>query len=272
MSIVFDYKGKNVVVTGGAKGLGMEIAKRYAEAGANVCIADFDQEAGEKTAEELSKYGTKMLFCRTDVSDSVSVTNMKDEVIDKFGQVDILVSNAGVSVNVTGPPFTKIPMSEYDRLYKVNVQGNINVCQAFYENFYKLKEGKIIITASISAFLPNPLMPPYSGTKSMVINLMQCLAKEMGSFNINVNCINPGVVFTDIYKKQGDLIRNLNPQFFADCESNEDIAKKVASDSALKRLQEPEDIANAVMFLSSNAARNITGKCLNVDAGKIIKF
>lgn len=271
MSIKYDYNDKNVVVTGAAKGLGKAIATKFVEAGANVAIVDFDEESGLKTAEELGARGSKVIFHKTDISNVDSVNEMAKYVLETFGTVDILVNNAGTAPKFVGPPLPTLDSEDWQRVYNVNVVGMVNVCKAFYKNFYVKKGGKIVNIASIAGFMPTPVIPQYAASKAAAMNFTHALAQEMGNFNVNVNCVNPGYIYTDIYVHNGLKIKSVLPHLFQDCETSEEVVNKMARDSVLHRAQEPDDIAYAVLFLASDEAKNITGQSLNVDSGKILR-
>lgn len=270
MSIQYDYKGKIAVVTGSAKGIGKGIAEAFARAGANVVIADFDEVSGKETAAELEALGVKTLFCKTDVSSAESVNAMRDATLETFGHVDFLINNAGIATKHPGPPLNEIPANDFELLFHVNVMGVVHCCQAFYDNFVSRKSGKIVNTASIAGYKPSATLPQYSTCKSAIIMLSACIAMELGPHNINVNTLNPGYVYTDIYAKGGAAaIASKMPQAFGDLTEGEDIVRRIAAGSYMKRMQTVEDMANTVLFLCSDEAQNITGQAINVDGGVI---
>jgi glycosyltransferase involved in cell wall biosynthesis len=186
-----------------------------------------------------------------------------------ISKIDILFCNAGVSAREDrlGPPFTMIPVVEFERLMTLNVYGLIRVTQAFLETFKAQKEGKIVCTASISGYMPSVMMPQYSMSKISVMNIAQTLAKELGPYNVNVNVLNPGFVYTPMYEKGGMWIKNKMNAAFADCKDSKDVMEKLASQSVFRRSQSPDDMANTVLFLCSEGAKEITGQVFNVDSG-----
>lgn len=275
MNVKYDFTGKNVVVTGAAKGLGKAIATTFAQAGAGVVIADFDEVTGKKTAEEMKAQGYNAIFCKVDVSDEASVVAMKDEAVAHFGQIDVLVNNAGIGTKLPGLPYTDIPSSEYKKLYNVNTMGVVHCCGAFYGHFMARKSGKIVNIASIAGINNSPILPQYNMSKAAIISLSRSLAQEMGAYNINVNVVNPGFVLTDIYTEGGadsnaqNMKRKL-PQLLGDCQTDAEIINRLGSyNSNLHRPQTPENIADAVIFLASDGAECISGQCINVDSGII---
>lgn len=276
MNISFDYTGKTAVVTGGSKGIGKAISTAFAKAGANVAVVS-SSEAGRATADELNGLGSgRVVWFQADVSNESSVLAMRDGVMKEFGKVDYLINNAGVGPKHPGPPLAGIPSEEFKKMYNTNTMGVVYNCKAFYENFYTNKEGRIVNVASIAGILPSPAMVQYGMSKAAIIIFSESLAQEMGSFNVNVNVLNPGFVFTDIYGAGGDkstaqLLKRQLPHLLGDLTESEDIVKRLASTSWLKRLQTVEDMANTALFLCSDGAANITGQCFNVDGGIIYR-
>jgi NAD(P)-dependent dehydrogenase (short-subunit alcohol dehydrogenase family) len=270
MAIKFDFSEKTAVITGAAKGIGAAIAEMFAESGANVILVDMDVENGEKIASKLEEKGVKAFFRKVDISDENAVDAFSKEILDKFNKIEILVNCAGIGPKDIGPPFLKISSDDVKRVFNVNTVGMLNMCRSFYGNFYAQRSGKIINISSIAAFLQVPMMPQYGASKAAAISFSNSLAKEMGSFNVNVNCVNPGFINTNIYSDALDFKKAV-PGAFEDCNTSTEVVEKMASGSALKRTQTPEDIAFAVLFLASDEAKNITGQCLNVDSGIIYR-
>lgn len=269
MTIKFDFSGKTAVVTGGTKGIGKEIVEKFAQSDANVIIIGRDKVSGMELVDKISKQGGKAEFYKLDVSDEVEVEKVKSEILKNHNKVEILVNCAGVGPQDLGPPFTNVSANDIRRILNINTVGMTNMCKTFYNNFYSQKYGKIINIASISAYMQVPVMPQYCASKAATISFSNSLAKEMGSFNVNVNCVNPGFVYTNIYYENGLRMKSASPKAFEDCNTSKEVVEKMASQSALHRMQTCDDIAYAVLFLSSDEACNITGQCLNVDSGII---
>ena len=270
-NIKFDFKGKNVVITGAATGLGRATALEFAKAGANVAVCDFNEEKASETVKMAADFGIKAKFYPVDVRSIEQIEAARDAILKDFGTVDFLINNAGVgpkgSENM-GPPLEKVSDEDWERLFSINTFGMIKMARAFLPTFREKKAGKIVNIASISAFLPGPMMPHYSASKSATINFTHSLSVEMGPYNVNVNCVNPGFIYTNIYSDGGALdVKAARKGQYDDCDTGEEVMNKMASQSAMRRPQKAEDIANAIMFLCSDEAREITGQLFNVDSG-----
>lgn len=279
MKVSYDYSGKVTLITGGASGIGHGMAIEFAKAGSDIAICDYNEANGKATVEEIKALGRKAAFFKCDISKDEDVIAMRDAVLKEFGTVDFLLSNAGVSRGYTpdgkpclGPPFTQVVIEDWKRMFQINLFGGVRVIQAFYDMFVAKKEGKIVCTASIAAFQPSSLQPQYNATKIGVINMVQSLSTDLGPYNININAICPGFVYTDMYKEGAHNLKELRPQVFADVETNEEIMNKMAiMMSSLHRPQSPKDMADAALFLCSDAAKEITGQYLCVDSGIVTR-
>ena len=271
MNIKFDFSGKIVLITGAAAGIGKRTALRFAEAGASALIVDFNAETGEKTSEECRSLGVKSAFYRVDIADENAVFEMGKRVLADFGHIDFLVSNAGIIGAERGNPFTNITAADMRRVLDINTIGLVNIVQAFYENFTSRKQGKIVATASVASFKPTVKMPQYAASKAAVFSLVKSLAVEFGNYNVNVNAIAPGYVYTSIYH---DAIKykKMQPGDFDDCETSEDVVNKLGAKSALHRVQTEDDMANAIMILCAEETRNMTAQCLIVDSGGLLVY
>lgn len=270
MNVKFDFTGKVFVITGAATGLGRETALQFAKAGANVAVLDFDDVKGQQTSNDIKELGAKSIFCKVDVRDIAQIEAAREAIISEFGTVDILHSNAGVApIENLGPPLENLPDSDWEKIFGINVFGMVKVTRTFLNIFKEKKEGKIILTASIAAYLPGPIMPNYGASKAACVHFTQSLAGEMGPYNVNVNAVCPGYIYTPIYSK--GLASNVGKLRKIDGEDGEEIMNKMASASALKRAQQAIDIANGVMFLASEGAREITGQALIIDSGRIMR-
>lgn len=267
MNIKFDFSGKTVIVTGSAGGIGKAIASSFSESGAKVIIADYNEKLGKETAKEISaKTGNHAEFIYVDVTKQSSADALVNEVMDRHKDIDILVNNAGVSGKISGNPLTGTEDSDFDSTYNVNVKGLYHMCKSIYDIFKNKKSGKIVNMASVAGHSTNLALVHYSVSKAAAITFTRNLALELGPSLVNVNCVCPGYVYTDIYKNAADQFRAKVPAYkdLSGLEICESIAK---TNCAMKRLQTGEDIAKAVMFLSSDEAGNITGEILDVAGG-----
>ncbi len=259
---MIDLEQKTAIVTGGGRGIGRGIALALAGAGADITIADIDLENAERTAKEISELGRGALVVRTDVTDAASTRAAVEQTIARFGKVDILVNNAGVVQDTVGGDTSD---EDFDRCYEVNLKGIWTMSGAVIPHFREREAGKIVNIASIAGRKGGRGLAAYSASKAGAISLTQSLAASLGSHNINVNAICPGLLWTDMWRKLEGLMRGSSAPEVVDERAAFDAF--LASNCPLRREQTPEDIGNAVAFLVSDLARNITGQALNVDGG-----
>jgi len=239
------------LVTGGAQGIGRGIVLELARSGADIIIADLDNDKSELVVTEVKALGRDAIALQLDVTDAASIQAGIETAFKHFPRIDILVNNAGVG------PAEKGTAEEFDLTYAVNLRGVWQVSNALIPHFKTNQYGKIVNIASICGRRGSQLGPTaYSASKAAVINLTQSLATTLGPDNINVNAICPGVVKVPRMMKGLDLDKN--PRFF------EELAERTTQ---LKRVITPDDIGHAVVFMASSQARNITGQSLNVDGG-----
>ncbi|MDR0570788.1 MAG: SDR family oxidoreductase [Clostridiales Family XIII bacterium] len=271
-NIKFDFQGYNVVVTGGASGIGQSTALEFAKSGASVAV--IDRDPADETLAAAESFGGKVKAYRADISDGEQVNAAAQAILKDFGnKADILFCNAGVGQAVdTRGSCEKAPDEEWMRGYSINTVGAIRTTRAFIPVLKERKFGKIVITASIAAYLPDPIKPVYCVTKLATIEYALCLAKEMGPYNVNVNVLNPGLVYTAIYSKGTAMaLKDLYPDQFGDCVTGEDVVNKMgASYSVMQRAQKVEDCAYTVQFLCSEESKEITGQIFNVDSGVVV--
>lgn len=257
--IKFNFRGQRVIVTGGSMGLGKSIVEEFSRAGATVLIADLNLEEAKKAKKSLSKHPGKILVCQTDVSNYEDVEAMIEYAKDEMGGVDILVNNAGICECL---PLISQDVRKIDQIIKVNLNGTLYGCRAVLPVMQQQGKGKIINMSSIAAKMGGAGAATYSATKAGVLELTACLAREYAKENITVNCICPGIIRTPLWEKMLD-------EFTAgDISKKDDVFASFTKDIPMGRPQEPVDIANAVLFLCSSEADNITAQNLGVDGGQ----
>jgi len=257
--IQYDFTGKNVLVTGGSMGLGKAICETFSASHANVVILDINIEEANKTKEELEKYGNKVLAYQLDVSDYEEFEKIIREVKKELGRIDILVNNAGICKSL---PLIYMDSKESERMVNVNLNGTINGCKAVLPVMVEQKYGKIINMSSMAAKAGSANSSVYSATKAGILELTACLAREYAKDNININCVLPGIIRTPLWE-------NMLNEFTNNEESKKDeLFASLTKDIPMGRPQEPEDIANAVLFLCTEEAKNITAQNLGVDGGQ----
>lgn len=260
--VSIDLTGQTAIVIGAGRGIGESIALKLAEAGADVMVSDIVRDNAQKVADKIIAMGRDSKAYAIDVSKQADVDGMVDDVAENYGKVDIMVNNAGINVIKL---FEDSTAEEFDRIIDVNLKGVFYGCKAASKYMIKQKSGKIVNTASMAAKMVAEYHTMYSATKFGVVGMTQVIARELGKYNINVNSICPGNVRTDMWEKNLDEFKRDYAK--GDSVSREDIWQGVIEDIPLQRPQEPEDMANAVLFLVSDLAVNITGQALNINGG-----
>lgn len=249
---------KIAIVTGASRGIGKAIASRLAKEGANIVIADVDTDEGEKVAQAVRKINRECLVTKCDVRNAQEVEDMVKKTIQRFGHIDILVNNAGVS---SMAPMVDLEEKDWYLNMDINAKGTFLCSRAAARRMIKQKSGKIINNASLAAKRGARFLAHYSASKFAVLGLTYTMAIELASHNITVNAVCPGVVETDMirreWKWEGD-IRGVSPRRARD----EDLAE-----IPLGRLCQPEDVAGVIAFLASKDADYLTGQAINVNGG-----
>ena len=261
-----DVNGLVALVTGGGRGIGRGIVLALARNGADVVIADIDAENAAATAEDVADLGRRSHTVEMDVTDQESVDAAVRDTQDRFGQIDVLVNNAGV---VSAPGWTgRVDENEadWDIVYEVNVKGVDRVTQAVSPGMKERRFGKIINISSVAGRRGNPGLSAYSASKAACISITQAAALELAPHNINVNAICPGLLWTPMW----NVLATRQVSLFEDAAARtprEQFESMVARSTPLGREQTPEDIGNLAAFLASQYARNITGQAINVNGG-----
>ena len=262
---MIELLGKSVIVTGGASGIGMGIAKVLSLAGASTLLVDRNFEGVQKVSDSLEGIHVP---CKADVTDVRDVEKMVLLALDTFGKIDILVNNAGI---VGAPNWweREIPNDDdWDQVHSVNVRGIVRVTQAVSTHMKIMNYGKIVNIASIAGRRGSPDLPHYSTTKAAVISWTQSNALQLAEFGINVNAICPGLLWTPMWEAIARR-RTLSTKTSLAEQSGRDFFEKIVHDTIpMKREQTPEDIGNLCAFLVSDLANNITGQAINVDGGR----
>ncbi len=255
LSQIFDIKGKVAIVTGAGRGIGRAIASDLAGFGASVVIADMDLKSAQKVVREIESAGGKAIAVKTDVSDSKSVDQMVRRTIEKFGKIDILVNNAGIMSRCM---VMDMKEEELERTLDINLKGVFLCSQAVARHMIERKSGKIVNVGSSlssrgSACNLSGGGADYCASKAAVQAFTRTLAMELAPCGINVNAVAPGITNTPMHEGLWEG------------------AKMYYENSVpLGRMAEPEDIADVVLFLVTDAARYITGQTIHVNGGQIM--
>lgn len=244
-------KDKVAIVTGGTRGIGRAIALKLADHGANIVInyRNSDKEAEELKAI-LEEKGVKVLTVKCDISNFEDSKNIMDKCKEVFGKIDILVNNAGITKDTL---IMRMKEEDFDNVIDVNLKGTFNCAKHASAIMLKQRFGKIINMTSVVGIAGNAGQVNYAASKSGVIGLTKSLAKELGSRGITVNAVAPGFINTDMTASLSEKVK-------------EEASKNIP----LKRLGDPEDVANLVGFLASDTANYITGQVINVDGGMVM--
>jgi NAD(P)-dependent dehydrogenase (short-subunit alcohol dehydrogenase family) len=249
------FQDKVVIVTGGGSGIGRATCLKFAKEGAKVVVSDINEKGGKSVLQEMNaKYLTQSLFIKSDISKVQDAEKITQETLQKFGRVDVLVNNAAIFSLTNG---INSPEEEWSRSFAVNVTGYAMVSKFAVESMKKTGGGAIINISSIAAWIAIEQMAVYSATKAADLQLSRNMALDLGQYNIRVNAICPGYILTPAVTNYGESIGL----------TKEEIVKQCADLTILKRIGQPEEIANAIAFLASNEASYITGTHLTVDGG-----
>ena len=264
-----DLSGQIAMVTGGGQGLGLGIVERMAEQGADIIIADINDDNASAAVERVRTIGVRGYACRMDVTDQLSISEAVAVATESAGRIDILVNNAGVS-GAPGSTGVVWRDEDWEFTWRVNVKGLSDVTEAVLPQMLERQHGKIINISSVAARAAKYVTAYYATTKMAVIAYTQALAREYAASNINVNAIAPGRIWTAFHQEwmrlrdeQGDPAISGRPHYAA----FEEAAQEVIP---LGRPQTPRDIGALAAFLASPDASNITGQTIQCDGGQVM--
>ncbi len=264
-----DLSGKVALVTGGGQGLGLGIVLKMAEQGADIAIADLNEENAADAARQVGTLGRKAYTARMDVTDKDSVNAGVEKITAGAGQIDILVNNAGVAgaPGSTGTAFRDI---DWEFTWKVNVKGLADVTEAVLPQMRERQSGKIINIASVAARAARYITAYYATTKTSVIAYTQALAREFAAENININAIAPGRIWTQFHQDWMKEREALGDEAVAGKDKYDVFMASLREVIPMGRPQEPSDIGALAVFLASEEARNITGQTIQCDGGQVM--
>jgi 3-oxoacyl-[acyl-carrier protein] reductase len=254
-----NLQDKIVLITGASRGIGAEMARRFAAEGSFVVVNYLKNQAlADSVVSEIESFGGQAVAIQADVTNRNQVNEMMEQIIDSLGAVNVVVNNA-LSHYSFNPKTRKtaweIDWEDYNRQWEGSVKGAFNICKAAMPHMKNQMSGRIINL--VSNLIDFPIIPyhDYSTAKMALLGFTRNLAQELGAFGINVNAVSPGLTYpTDSSQ-----------------ETKEDVRNAIIQLTPLRRLARPEDIAGSVLFLASDLSSFITGQCLNVDGGLVMK-
>lgn len=240
-----------VLITGGARGIGKAIARRFAKEGYNLVINYVSDKTDiEKLKEEFKEFNIEVLFIKSDVSNFASCEQMVKTTIEKFGKIDVLINNAGITKDNL---ILRMSDEEFDKVININLKGTFNVTKNVIPYMMKRRNGKIVNLSSVVGISGNAGQCNYSASKAGIIGFTKSIAKELASRNILANCVAPGFIDTDMTSILGDNVKD-----------------NIFLQIPLKRMGTSQEVANTVYFLAGEGNTYITGQVLNVDGGMLM--
>jgi 3-hydroxybutyrate dehydrogenase len=251
--------GRAAAVTGAASGLGFAIAAALVEAGAAVCVADVNSDAGRAAAAELGRGGGRVVFCEADVADPGSAREMVGGVVREFGRIDVLVNNAGLQ-HVA--PITGFPEERWQRLIGVLLTGTFLCTKYALPHMMRARWGRVVNIASALGLVANPYRAAYVAAKHGVVGFTKAAAWEAAEFGVTVNAICPGYIRTPMIERQ-----ILEQSRVSGVPSSEGVEQVMRERHAVKRMLAPSEVATLAVYLCSDAAAALTGAALPIDAG-----
>ena len=243
-------KDRVSLITGGARGIGREIALAFAREGSDIVICDVNQDALAATRKEIEALGRRAETFVVDVTNLSQVDEMVNKTLDKFQKIDILINNAGITRDAL---IVRMSEQEFDSVIAVNLKGTFNCTKALAKVMMKQRYGKIVSIASIIGIMGNAGQANYAASKAGIIGITKSVAKELASRNVNVNAIAPGFIETDMTAKLPENVKS-----------------QMLSYIPLNRFGKASDVAELAMFLASDASSYITGQVIKIDGGMVM--
>ena len=242
-----DLSGKTAIVTGGSRGIGKSVAETLARSGCRVAVVATSESSAEQGAAAVRDAGSEALALAADVRDGARVAECVKQVVDEWGQIDVLVNNAGVTRDGL---LLRMSDEDFDTVLDINLKGAFHFTRAVAKPMTRARTGSIINVSSIVGLVGSPGQSNYAAAKAGLFGMTRSLAAELGSRGVRVNAIAPGYI-------QTDMTEGLS----------EDIKAQSLKNIPMGRLGDPEDIAQGVLFLASDAASYVTGTTLVIDGG-----
>jgi 3-oxoacyl-[acyl-carrier protein] reductase len=244
-------KDKVCIITGAGQAIGKYFSQRFAEEGAKIIVAEINESTGKAAEKEINDKGYEAWFIRTDVSDPRSTQIMVDDTLEKYGRIDVLINNAAIFATLGQKPFDQIPIEEWEEVMAVNLKGLWLCCKSVVPIMKSQNKGKIITTSSDAWDVGRPLYLHYVTSKAGIVGFTRALAREVGEWNINVNCISYTGVLTEIDRK------SYTPE----------AQKWVMDQQAIKRPSVPSELAGSAIFLASDDSDFVTGQTVHPNGG-----
>ena len=242
---------KVAFITGGSRGIGKEVALKFADNGYNIVINYVsDKTDTQELEKEFTKRGVEALIIKADVTNTEQIENLVKEVIEKFGKIDVLVNNAGVTKDNL---LMRMSEEEFDKVVEVNLKGTFIVTKAVIKYMMKKRSGSIINLSSVVGVAGNAGQANYSASKAGIIGFTKSVAKELASRNIRANAVAPGFIETDMTAVLSDPVK-----------------ENIHNQIPLKRMGSAKEVANLIYFLGSDESSYITGQTINIDGGMVM--
>jgi len=245
------FQGKNVLITGAASGIGKVTAELFSKEGARVFLADVQEDSGQEVTDKILKTGGKASFLKADVSDFEQVKELVTKAVESYGGIDIAINNAGIG----GPmaPVDTMPIDEYQRVININQNGVFYCMNQEIQVMKKQGSGVIVNVASMAGLMGSPFTSAYVASKHAVVGMTKTAALELAKSNIRVNAVCPAFTITPLVTQLFEL--------------GPDYEEKLKKAMPMNRYGKPEEIAEAIVFLSSDQSSFSTGLCLPIDGG-----